>query len=171
MLGGSCRGDPWGTRQRPPERNFQSTRLPPASATSSSPGSGTGRQQMGSWPGTPCSPGLLSHSRLRSDFSMASPTGPQPTKRPTVPRGPSTATSPVSATGASSFSCAQPSSLCRCRRPAPSSTTKRLPTGSCATEHSPAATSRRRRGSSPCVKRATCSSALFSYGPESTRLQ
>uniref|UniRef100_A0A8C9EBE3 Uncharacterized protein n=1 Tax=Phocoena sinus TaxID=42100 RepID=A0A8C9EBE3_PHOSS len=153
------------TRQRPPARNFQSARLLPASATSSSPGSGTGRQQTGSRPGTLRSTGLLCHSRLRSDLRMANPAGPQPTKRPTVPSSPGTATSPVSATGASSFSCAQPSSLRRCRRPAPSSTTKRLPMGSCATEHSPAATSRRRSSSSPCVKRATCSSALFSCGP------
>lgn len=139
--------------------------MPPAAATSSSPGLGTGRQQMGSWPGALNSPGLLSHSKLRSDLSIARPAGPQPTKRPTAPSGPSTATSPVSAMGAGNFSCAKPSSLCRCRRPAPSSTTKRLPTGSCATEHSPAATARRRSGSSPCVRRAARSSALFACGP------
>uniref|UniRef100_A0A2K6G6A5 Uncharacterized protein n=1 Tax=Propithecus coquereli TaxID=379532 RepID=A0A2K6G6A5_PROCO len=154
-LGGGCRGDPHSTRRRPPERNFQSTRLPPIWATSSSPWSGTGRQQVGSHPGTQPTPGSLSHSKLKLGPRMASPAGPQPTKRPTVPSGPSTATTPVSATGAGSFFCAQPSSLCRCRRPAPSSTTKRPPTG-------PAATSRRRSGSSPCVKRATRSSALFS---------
>uniref|UniRef100_A0A8C9AS50 Uncharacterized protein n=1 Tax=Prolemur simus TaxID=1328070 RepID=A0A8C9AS50_PROSS len=157
-LGGGCRGDPRSTRRRPPERNFQSTRLPPIWATSSSPWSGTGRQQVGSHPSAKPTPGSLSHSKLKLGPRMASPAGPQPTKRPTVPSGPSTATSPVSATGAGSFSCAQPSSLCRCRRPAQSSTTKRLPTGSCATERSPAATSRRRSGSSPCVKRATRSS-------------
>uniref|UniRef100_A0A671G384 Uncharacterized protein n=1 Tax=Rhinolophus ferrumequinum TaxID=59479 RepID=A0A671G384_RHIFE len=157
-LGGGCRGDPRGTRLRPPERNFQSARLPPASATSSNPKSGTGRQQMGSRPGALPTPGSLSHSRLRSGLSMVSPAGPQPTNRPTEPSGPSTDTSPVSAMGASSFSWAQPSSLCRCRQPAPSSTTKRLPTGSCATD-----------GSSPCVKHAMRSSALFScmsgWGP------
>uniref|UniRef100_A0A3Q2HEL2 Uncharacterized protein n=2 Tax=Equus TaxID=9789 RepID=A0A3Q2HEL2_HORSE len=160
-LGGSCRGDLCCTRRRPPERNFQSARLSPASATSSRPRSGTGRQQMGSRPGALCNPpGWLSHSKLRSGLSMASPAGPQPTKRPTVPSGPSTATSPVSATGASSFSRAQPSSLCRCSQPARSSATKRLP----------AATSRRRSGSSPCVKRATLSSALFSCGMGRTGL-
>uniref|UniRef100_A0A8C5VT54 Uncharacterized protein n=1 Tax=Microcebus murinus TaxID=30608 RepID=A0A8C5VT54_MICMU len=172
-LGGGCSGgDPWSTRRRPPKRNFQSTRLPPIWATSSSPRSGTGRQQVGSHPGAQPTPGWLSHSKLKLGPRMASPAGPQPTKRPTVPSGPSTATSPVSATGSGSFSCAQPSSLCRCRTPAPSSTTKRPPTGSCATERSPAATSRRRSGSSPCVKRATRSSALFSstVGPGTQQL-
>lgn len=67
--------------------------------------------------------------------------------------------------GARSFLSAQPSSLCTCRWPAPSSTTKRPPAGSCATEHGPAATLRWRSGSSPWVKRATYSSLLFSCGP------
>uniref|UniRef100_A0A8C7C3I2 Uncharacterized protein n=1 Tax=Neovison vison TaxID=452646 RepID=A0A8C7C3I2_NEOVI len=164
-LGGSCRGDPRGTRRRPPERNSQSTRLPPASATSSSPRLGTGRPQMGSWPGPLPTPGSLSHSRLRSGLRMASPSGPQPTKRLVVSRGPRIATSPVSMAGARSFLSAQPSSLCTCRWPAPSSTTKRPPAGSCATEHGPAATLRWRSGSSPWVKHATYSSLLFSCGP------
>uniref|UniRef100_A0A2K6ASY2 Uncharacterized protein n=3 Tax=Cercopithecinae TaxID=9528 RepID=A0A2K6ASY2_MACNE len=164
-LGGGCSGDPRSTRRRPPERNCQSARLLSISATSSSLRSGTGRQQVGAQPGALPTRGSLSHSRLRLGLRMASPAGPQPTKRPTAPSGPNTVTSPVSPTGASSVSCAQPSSLCRCRRPAPSSTTKRPPTGSCATERSPAATSRRRSGSSPCVRRATRSSPLFSCGP------
>uniref|UniRef100_A0A2I3FWV0 Uncharacterized protein n=1 Tax=Nomascus leucogenys TaxID=61853 RepID=A0A2I3FWV0_NOMLE len=66
--------------------------------------------------------------------------------------------------GAPAYKTAHGTQRAQCRRPAPSSTTKRPPTGSCATERSPAATSRRRSGSSPCVRRATRSSALFSCG-------
>uniref|UniRef100_A0A8C0ZYL9 Uncharacterized protein n=1 Tax=Castor canadensis TaxID=51338 RepID=A0A8C0ZYL9_CASCN len=164
--GGGCRGNPYGTRRRPPERNFQSARLPLTSAMSSSPRLGTGRQVVGSWPSALPTHGWLSHSKLRSCRSMANPAGPQPTKRPTAPRGSGTATNPVRAAGACNFLCTQPSFVCWCRRPVPSSTTKRPPTASCATEHRPPSTSRRRNGSSPCVKRATRSSALFSCGPE-----
>lgn len=106
-----------------------------------------------------------------SDFSMASPTGPPAHKRPTVPRGALTATSPVKCSWSPAVSLVPSHPLCAgagslpsalpgvCPRgPVPPNTARLPPLGAAGV---PA-----RASSAP-----TRSSARFSYGPESTRLQ
>uniref|UniRef100_A0A4X2MEI5 Uncharacterized protein n=1 Tax=Vombatus ursinus TaxID=29139 RepID=A0A4X2MEI5_VOMUR len=143
----TAQGCPWlgnagsvavSTRRRPPLRNSHIDSPPPSWPMATIPFPGNKAQHVGNRDGSK----KLLDSSCRFSFSTTIPCGPQPIKRPG-------ATSPVRFTGAQVRPRAQPSSACRYNWPAPSRSTKRELSSSCATASSPAGTSKRRRDSSP----------------------